>query len=430
MTTDETPAMSTNETHTTAAETTKTPDVPSVDTAQGEGRPPRGLGRMAFLLLAAAAIALGVVIYAGIRTRVVAEANLTRATAQAAIPTVDVVSPKAGAPTQELVLPGDMQPFTYAPIYARTSGYVKRWYFDIGARVKQGQLLAEIETPEVDHQLEQARADLKTAQANLATAKITADRWQSLLKTNSVSQQETDQFVGNYRAMQATVDSNAANVRRLEELQSFEKVYVPFDGVITARRTNIGALINAGASGPAQELFRLAAIDTLRVYVAVPQVYAQAVRPGATATLTLDEFPSQTFSGVIARDSSSIDPASRTLLVEVDVENRDGRLLPGAYVRVHLKLPKEIHSVTVPANTLLFRSEGLRVGVVRNGQAELVPITIGRDYGSTVEVVSGLQPTDQVIANPADSLITGTPVRVAAQPNAQPHPQPTGASAR
>jgi len=286
--------------------------------------------------------------------------------------------------------------------------------------------LAEIETPEVDQQLDQARADLKTAQANLATAKITADRWQSLLKTNSVSQQETDQFVGSYHAMQATVDANAANVRRLEELQSFEKIYVPFDGVITARRTDIGALINAGASGPAQELFRLAAIDTLRVYVAVPQVYAQAVRPGATAALTLDEFPGQSFSGTIARDSNSIDQASRTLLVEVDVENRDGQLLPGAYVRVHLKLPKEIRSVTVPANTLLFRAEGLRVGVVRDGQVELVPITTGRDYGSTVEVVSGLQSTDQVIANPADSLISGTPVRIKAQQNTQSNPQPAG----
>ena len=418
--------MTTDETNAPTADMTQTPEVPSVDTTQGDGRPPRGLGRKAFLGLAAVAIALGVVIYAGIRARTAAEANLKRATAQAAIPTVDVVYPKGGAPTLEIVLPGDMQAFTYAPIYARTSGYLKRWYVDIGAHVKQGQLLAEIESPEVDQQLDQARADLKTAQANLATAKITADRWQSLLKTNSVSQQETDQFVGNYRALQATVEANAANVRRLEELQSFEKIDVPFDGVLTARRTDIGALINAGASGPAQELFRLAAIDTLRVFVAVPQVYAPAVRPGATATLTLDEFPGQSFSGVIARDSNSIDPASRTLLVEVDVDNRDGRLLPGAYVLVHLTLPKEIRSVTVPANTLLFRAEGLRVGVVRNGRVELVPITIGRDYGNTVEVVSGLQPTDQVIANPADSLISGTPVRVNAQQNNQSNPQPAG----
>jgi RND family efflux transporter MFP subunit len=413
--------MTTSDTTATKFVETKEPAIPPRETS-----PQRRLSLTAVLSLAAVAIVLGGIIYFGIQARVEAAAKLKHATAQAAIPTVQVVSPQESAPDEEIVLPGNTQAFTDAPIFARTNGYLKRWYFDIGARVKQGQLLAEIETPEVDHQLEQARADLKTALANLATAKITADRWQSLLKTNSVSQQETDQFVGNYHAMQATVDANAANVRRLEELQSFEKVYVPFDGVITARRTDIGALINAGASGPAQELFRLAAIDTLRVYVAVPQVYARAVRPGATATLTLDEFPGQSFSGTIARDANAIDQASRTLLVEVDVENRDGRLLPGAYVRVHLTLPKEIRSVTVPANTLLFRAEGLRVGVVRNGRAELVPITLGRDYGSIVEVVSGLQPTDQVIADPADSLISGTPVRVTVQQKAQPHPQPAG----
>ena len=431
MTTDETPAMSTNETHATAAETAKTPDVPSVDTAQGDGRPPRGLSRIAFLGLAAAAIALGVVIYAGIRTRTAAEANLTRATAQAAILTVNVVYPTAGAPTQEIVLPGNTQAFISAPIYARTSGYLKRWYFDIGAQVKQGQLLAEIDSPEVDQQLDQARADLKTAQANLATAKISADRWQSLLKTNSVSKQETDQFVGNYRALQATVDSNAANVRRLEQLVSYEKVYAPFDGVITARNTDIGALIDAGANAPGKELFDLAAIHILRLYVAIPEVYARAAQPGATATLRLDAFPGEVFHGTLVRNANSIDLASRTLLTEIDVDNSSGHLMPGAYVVVHLNLtlPDQVRSVTVPANTLIFQSKGLQAGVVRNGQAELVPITIGRDYGDTVEVVSGLQPTDQVIANPSDSLISGTSVRINAQQNNQPNPQPAGGSA-
>ena len=424
MTTDETPAMSTNETPTTAAETTKTPDVPSVDTAQGDGRPPRGLGRVAFLGLAAVAIALGVVIYAGIRTRTAAEANLTRATAQAAIPTVDVVSPKTGAPTLELVLPGDMQPFTAAPIYARTSGYLKRWYFDIGARVKQGQLLAEIESPEVDQQLDQARADLKTAQANLATAKISADRWQSLLKTNSVSKQETDQFVGNYRAMQATVDSNAANVRRLEQLVAYEKVYAPFDGVITVRNTDIGALIDANANAPGKELFDLAAIHKLRLFVAIPEVYAGAAQPGLTVTLRLDAFPGEVFHGTLVRNANSITQLSRTLLTEIDVDNANDKLMPGAYTSVHLTLPAQVHSVTIPSSTLIFQSKGLQVGVVRNGQAELVPITVGRDYGSTLEVVTGLQPTDQVIANPSDSLIAGTPVRIKAQPTNQSKPQP------
>ena len=228
--------------------------------------------------------------------------------------------------------------------------------------MKKGQLLAEIETPEVDQQLEQARADLQTAQANLRQAKITADRWEALWKTDSVSKQETDQAVNAFHAMKATVDSNVSNVRRLEELQSFEKIYAPFDGVITARNTDIGALINSGASTPTQELFHLAAINTLRVLVAVPQLYSQAVRPGASASLTLDEFPGKSFAGTIAQNSNSIDPASRTLNVEVDVDNRNGTLLPGAYVRVHLKLPQSINSVTIPANALLFRFRGLARG--------------------------------------------------------------------
>ena len=375
-----------------------------------------GIGLATYVVLIAVAVIFVIVISLGFISRRKAEADLTQATATAAIATVNVVYPKADDPTDEIILPGNTQAFTDAPIFARTNGYVKSWHADIGTRVKKGQLLAEIETPEVDQQLQQARADLETAQANLRQAEITADRWQALWKTNSVSKQETDQNVSNFHAMKATVDSNIANVRRLEELQGFQKIYAPFDGVITARNTDIGALINSGASAPTQELFHLAAINTLRVFVAVPQLYSQAVRPGATASLTLDEFPGKSFSGTIARNSNSIDPASRTLLVEVDVDNRNGTLLPGAYVRVHLKLPQTVSSVTIPANTLLFRSEGLRVGVVRNGRADLVPVTIGRDYGSSVEVVSGLQPTDRVILNPSDSLISGTTVQVNAPP--------------
>jgi RND family efflux transporter MFP subunit len=375
----------------------------------------RRIGLGAYVI-AAAAVIFVIVIGFGFVSRKKAEADLEQVTAKAAIATVNVVYPKSGAPNNEIILPGNTQAFTDAPIFARTNGYVKSWYFDIGARVKKGQLLAVIETPEVDQQLQQARADLQTAQANLRQAEITADRWQALWKTNSVSKQETDVAVSAFQAMKATVDANTSNVRRLEELQGFQKVYAPFDGVITARNTDIGALINSGASTtPGQEIFHLAAINTLRVFVAVPQLYSQAVRPGATAALTLDEFPGKTFSGTIARNSNSIDPASRTLLVEVDVQNGNGTLLPGAYVRVHLKLPQSVKSVTVPANTLLFRSEGLRVGVVRNGRAELVPVTIGRDYGSSVEIVSGLQPTDSVIINPSDSLVSGTPVRAVIQ---------------
>ncbi len=389
-------------------------ETPSEQTAREESHR-AGLGLATSVMLAAVAVIFVMVMAVGFLSRTKA-ADLQQATAATAIATVNVVYPTTGAPTDDIVLPGNTQAFTDAPIFARTNGYVKSWHADIGTRVKKGQLLAEIETPEVDQQLHQARADLHTAQANLRQAAITADRWQALVKTNAVSKQETDQAVNTLHAMQATVDSHASNVRRLEELQGFQKMYAPFDGVITARNTDIGALINAGASTPGQALFHLAAIHILRVFVAVPQRYAHAVRPGATASLTLDEFPGQTFSGMIARNSNSIDPASRTLLVEVDVDNRNGPLLPGAYVRVHLTLSQAVNAVTVPANTLLFRSEGLRVGVVRNGRAELVPVTIGRDYGSSVEVMSGLQPTDPVIVNPSDSLISGTNVQVHAPP--------------
>jgi RND family efflux transporter MFP subunit len=364
--------------------------------------------------LAAAVLVLGFVIYSGIHQRAQAESRLGASTEQAAVPTVSVVQPTSNTAGKEIVLPGNTQPFNDTPIYARTNGYLKRWYVDIGAHVAQGQLLADIDTPEVDQQLEQARADLKNAQANAQLAQITAARWQNLLKTNSVSKQETDQAVSDLSARQATVDSMAANVHRLEQLQSFEKVYAPFAGVITARNTDIGALINAGAGGVPQELFHMAAVNRLRVYVAVPEVDSLAAQNGARATLTLDEFPGETFQGTIVRNSDSIDLASRTLNVEVDVDNAQGRIRTGAYVFVHLKVPEHssAQSITIPANTLLFRSEGLRVGVVRNGRAELVPITIGRDYGATVEVVTGLQPTDQVIVNPSDSLTSGAPVQV------------------
>jgi RND family efflux transporter MFP subunit len=374
-----------------------------------------------WIIAGAAALALGVLIYSGIHERAAAQTQLGVATERAAVTTVNVVRPKPEASAQEIVLPGYTQAFSDTPIYARTNGYLKRWYFDIGARVEKGQLLAEIDTPEIDQQLDQARAELKTAQANEQLAEITATRWQNLLKTNSVSKQETDQAVSDLSARQATVDSMTANVHRLEQLQSFEKVYAPFTGVVTARNTDIGALINAGAGaagtgGQPQELFHMAAVDILRVYVALPEIDLRAAQAGAKADLTLDEFPGQNFEGVIVRNSDSIDLASRTLNVEVDVNNPGDRIKTGAYVFVHLKLPdNQTHaaeSLDIPANTLLFRAEGLRVGVVRNNQAELVPITIGRDYGSTVEVVAGLSPTDQVIVSPSDSLTSGTAVRV------------------
>jgi len=377
-----------------------------------EQRPHRWSRFVPAVVVLAAATALGFGIHNGIRARAMASEALTRATDQAATSIVKVVYPKLAAPVEEIVLPGNTQAFTDSPIYARTSGYLTRWYFDIGARVKKGDLLADIETPEIDQQLQQAQAQLETAEANYDLAKTTAERWQWLLKTNSVSKQETDQAIANMTAQKAEVDSNAANVRRLQQLQSFEKVYAPFDGVVTARSTDIGALIDAGSAAQSKELFHLAAISTLRVFVPVPEVYSNAAQPAGTATLTLDEYPGRVFHGRLARNSSAIDPASRTLLVEVDVDNPDGLLLPGAYVSVHLKLPATMRSLTVPANTLLFRREGLRVGVVRDGRASLVPVTIGRDYGATVEIVSGLRSTDAIILDPSDSLESGTPVRL------------------
>jgi RND family efflux transporter MFP subunit len=384
--------------------------------------PSKPSSRWLLLGPAAAVLVLGIVIYSGIHERAHAESTLGVVTERAAVSTVNAVQPTSGPASQEIVLPGTTQAFIDTPIFARTNGYLKKWYFDIGAHVGQGQLLAVIDTPELDQQLDQARANLKTAQANEKLAEITATRWQNLLKTDSVSKQETDQAVQDLSAKQATVDSMTADVQRLQQLQSYEKVYAPFSGVITARNTDVGALINAGAGGAQgmatgpQELFHMAAVNRLRIFVSVPEVDAEAAQNGSKAPLTMDEFPGEAFQGTIVRNSDAIDLNSRTLNMEVDIDNRDGRIRPGAYVFVHLKLPdnsrKPTSSLIIPANTLLFRSEGLQVGVVRGDHAELVPITIGRDYGSTVEVINGLKPTDQVIVNPSDSLTAGTPVRV------------------
>jgi RND family efflux transporter MFP subunit len=375
----------------------------------------KGASRIGLLLAAGVALALGLFIRSGIHDRVEAQSNLRTSTEAAAVVAVTVERPKASSPIDEVVLPGATQPFVNSPIYARTNGYLVKWFYDIGAQVKRGDLLATIDTPEVDKQLEQARADLASAKSNLALSRTTADRWLELVKTRSVSQQSTDQAVDNLTATQASVDSYTANVRRLEDLVSFEKVYAPFDGVITVRNTDTGWLIDAGANSASRELFQLAQTSTLRIFVAVPEVYSRAARIGAVATLTLDEFPSETFRGKITRTSQSIDMASRTLNTEIDVDNPTGQLLPGAYVHAHLKLPSQSRSEIIPASALLFRHEGLRVGVVRNGHADLVPITIGVDYGATVQVISGLAPADQVILSPPDALISGTPVQIIGQ---------------
>jgi RND family efflux transporter MFP subunit len=373
------------------------------------------LGRIVKLIAVLALVALlafGVI--RGINTRIKAAASVKQDTIDMSVPTVSVVHPKRGALRDEIVLPGNIQAFTISPIYARTSGYLKKWYVDIGGRVKAGQLLAEIETPEVDKQLDQAHADLTTAQANLKLAEITMNRYSSMLK-DAIPKQDVDNAIGAYEADRSIVVSQTANVKRLEQLVHFEKVFAPFDGVITARNTDTGALINAGNGGVSQQLFTLAATDTLRVFVSVPQVYSRSALPGVVAQLTLTEYPGRHFVGKVARNAESIDPAMRTLLTEVDVNNSSGELLPGAFAQVHLTLASKAPSLLLPVNSLLFRAEGLQAGVVREGgRVELVPIALGKDYGTEVEVVSGLQETDSVIVNPHDSLATGTVVRVTA----------------
>jgi RND family efflux transporter MFP subunit len=383
----------------------------------------RGLSTGTWIGIVVIAVVVLVVIVAGILARSASRRALESETAEAAIPTVQVIYPSSSTLSSEISLPGNTQAFTDTPIYSRTSGYLRKWYFDIGARVRKGQLMAEIETPELDQQLQVAEADLKSAQANLDLANTTSTRYQNLLKTNSVSKQETDVAMSDATAKKAAVDASMANVRRLQQLQSFEKVYAPFDGIVTARNTDIGALIAGGSNTVPKELFHLAAIGQIRVYVAVPEVYAPIIRTGDKATLTLDAYPGRNFIGTIVRNSSAIDQASRTLNVEVDIDNPKGELLPGSYVFVHFKLPQRVQSLSLPANTLLFRAEGLRVGVVRNGVVHLTPVTIGKDSGASVEITSGLQPADAVIIDPSDSLAEGQRVHHANQPQPSQTPQ-------
>jgi RND family efflux transporter MFP subunit len=371
------------------------------------------------LILVVALVIVAAIVIAGVVPRLRAKAEVRTETDNLAVPAVNVIHPKRGSPQQEIVLPGNIQAFIDAPIYARTNGYLQSWYFDIGARVRKGQLLAIIDTPEVDQQLQQARADLNTAQANLRLSQITNDRYEGLKNTDSVAQQDVDNARGDFAAKKATVDSAAYNVKRLEDLQSFTKVYSPFDGVITARNTDIGQLINSGSASPAKELFHVAATRTLRVFINVPQQYSVAAKPGLSADLTLAQFPGRKFQGKLVRTANAIDLASRTLLVEVDVDNTTGELLPGAFTEVHLKIPADIPTFILPVNTLIFRAQGLQVAAVENNNtAKLLPITLGRDFGAEVEVVSGLTGQESIIASPPDSIIDGEQVRIA-QPNQQ-----------
>ncbi|HSU61873.1 MAG TPA: efflux RND transporter periplasmic adaptor subunit [Bryobacteraceae bacterium] len=358
-------------------------------------------------------VVIAVVVAAGIIPRLRAHNALVTQTQISAEPVVAVTRPERAAPGEEVVLPGNIQAFIEAPIYARTNGYLKRWYFDIGAHVKQGQLLAEIESPEVDHQLTQAKEDLATAEANMKLAQITANRYVGLFKTDSVAKQDVDNAVQDAAAKGTIVKSAQANVLRLQQMVDFEKIYAPFNGVITARNTDIGQLIDSGSSGGAtRELFHIAAVDRLRVFANVPQVYSHAAKAGIEADLTLPELPGRRFPGKLVRTADSIDPNTRTLLVEVDVLNRTGLLFPGAYAEVHFNIPSNGSTLIIPSASLIFRSQGLRVPVVKDNRVSLLPVVVGRDFGTRIEVLSGLNEGASVILNPPDSLVEGEVVRV------------------
>ncbi len=372
----------------------------------------RARHRWLFALIAVLAVA-GILV-SGIVRRVRARATVSAETATMAVPSVNVVSPQRTAPSHELVLPGNVEPYMTAPIYSRTNGYVKRWYVDIGGRVKKGQLLAEIDTPEVDQQLQQSRSNLATAEANLKLAEITNTRYQGLLKTNAVAQQDADNAAGTFNANQATVQAMKANVKQLETLQSFEKIYSPFDGIVTVRNVDVGDLINSGsAPGTKTDLFHLAQPGKLRVYIYVPEEYSQAATPGLTAELTLAEFPGLRFPGKLVRTANAINLATRTLQAEVDVDNPTGKLLSGSYAEVHLKLAGLASTHLLLVDTLLFRSEGLQVAVVKDGKVVLTKVAPGHDFGNQIEIVSGLKGDESVIQNPPDSILSGEEVQVA-----------------
>ena len=374
---------------------------------------PRTKKRRSYLVLAL----IGTLLLAGVAIafsiRLGERRALAKETEVLAVPSVIVIQPKPEAAQQDLILPSTLQAYTESPIYARTNGYLARWRKDMGSRVQKGELLADIETPEIDQELMQARAARTQAEEQLNLAKSSAERWETLRKMDAVAQQETDERSSSYAQGQAALASASANVRRLEQLESFKHVYAPFSGVITKRNTDIGALINAGNSGTNQELFVVAQIDPIRVYVDVPENYAPSIHPGVRASIELPAFPGQHFSGNIVRTSDSIDLVTRTLRTEIDVPNRDGRLLPGSYAQVHFGVSVAAVRMLVPVNALLFRAEGPRAAVVGgDGKVHLKPVIIGRDYGTDVEILGGLEPSESIVLNPSDSLEEGQTVHV------------------
>ena len=365
--------------------------------------------------LIAAIVAIVLAVW-GVVSRIHTRSELRRTTTASAVLTVVTAKPQLSDAGNELVLPGIVQAYVESPIYARTNGYVRIWYTDIGARVHKGQLLAEIETPEVDRELAQARADLDTAQANFALSKITNDRWQGLLKTQAVSKQDADNRAGDEAAKTAMVESARQNVQRLSDLESFKRVLAPFDGVVTARNTDVGYLINAGQS-PNTELFRVADIHKLRIYAQVPEAYAAVTETGLKAQLHFAERPGKTYDADTVRTSNALDPTARTLQVELQLDNRESQLFPGSYTEIHFKLPSSTDTLRLPANTILFRSDGLQVAVVENQDTiKIKKVVQGRDFGKTVEILTGVDPTDAVVVNPPDSINDGMHVRIAPPP--------------
>ncbi len=376
----------------------------------GEKRPKKSSLFFVFFVIVVALVIGGVLVMVQRRSQFQALAKDTEALA---VPTVAVIHPTSEDGAEDLVLPSTLQAYVESPIYARTNGYLRKWYHDIGSRVNKGDLLADIDTPEVDQQLNQAKADLVTAQANEHLSQITETRYSELLKTDGVSKQEVDNATGDLAAKRAIEQSSQANVQRLNELQSFQQVYAPFSGVVTQRNVDIGTLINAGNGGASQQLFYLAQTDPIRVYVNVPEAYAPSIRRGLGAFLELGQYPGQKFQGEVVRTAEAIDLLTRTLLTEVDVPNKNGLLLPGGYAQVHLLVRVQGERLQVPVNALLFRSEGLRAVIIdTNHRVRLQPIDIGRDYGTSLEVLNGLKRDDWIVLNPPDAIENGQEVHV------------------
>ncbi len=395
-----------------------------LNSSETGGETRRGNSRSAwrYILPALALLVFAGVAYWGIQSRLGVRASLNTSAINSTRIPVAVTHPSAATTAGDIVLPGNVQAYLETPIYARTNGYLRRWYVDIGGRVKAGQLLAEIETPEVDQELRQAQAAEQQAQANLDLAKSTADRWQNLLKSDGVSQQEVDQNVSAFHAREADLLAAKANVQRFKDLQSFQRVTAPFNGIITARNVDVGALI---ANGNSVQLFRLAQTNVLRIYVQVPQSYSRSIQAGVSATLSIPEFPHANFPGKVVRSAGAIDPASRTLLTEVQIPNPTGQILPGAYATVHFKVTLAEPPLSIPPNALLFRSQGPQVAVVTpQGTVHLQNVTMGRDLGTSLEVLDGVKPADNLVINPPDSIAEGAEVTVTQA--AAPGPAPAG----